>query len=199
MNKDIELLLLHGKEIEPWLEDIARLRISVFREYPYLYDGTMEYEKEYLQVYVHSPGSLIAVARSESGKVIGATTALPMSDADKAFQDPFLKNGYSLDEICYLGESVLLQEWRGIGLGHRFFDEREKHARNLGCTITSFCAVVRTESHLLKPDGYFSHDRFWEGRGYEKVEGLSCFFPWKDIDQADETVKELQFWLKASK
>ena len=34
----------------PYLEDVAHLRIAVFREFPYLYDGDPGYEARYLQV-----------------------------------------------------------------------------------------------------------------------------------------------------
>ena len=34
-----------GRGIEKYLHDLAKLRIEVFREFPYLYDGSPEYEK----------------------------------------------------------------------------------------------------------------------------------------------------------
>ena len=33
--------VLTGAAIEPALPDIARLRIAVFRDFPYLYDGSL--------------------------------------------------------------------------------------------------------------------------------------------------------------
>ena len=40
------------------MEALAAQRIRVFREFPYLYDGDVGYEREYLATYVHSPRSL---------------------------------------------------------------------------------------------------------------------------------------------
>jgi hypothetical protein len=37
-----------GKDFEPYLLRLANLRIKIFREYPYLYDGNIEDEKQYL-------------------------------------------------------------------------------------------------------------------------------------------------------
>ena len=37
------------------------------------------------------------------------------------------------------GYSVLLPQYRGIGLGHRFIDLREDHARAMGRSHVAFC------------------------------------------------------------
>src|SRR5690606_7457968 len=141
----MRLFSLHGENITSYLKDIAQLRIDVFREFPYLYDGTLEYEMKYLQAYINSPRSLIFLIQ-EGDRVIGATTALPLKDAEVEFHKPFKKNGMALEDIFYFGESVLLPEYRGKGYGHRFFDEREKYARQLGFPITTFCAVIDRKS-----------------------------------------------------
>ena len=55
--------LLHGRDIEPHIDEVARLRIAVFRDFPYLYDGTVEYEADYLSTYVRSADSLCVLVR----------------------------------------------------------------------------------------------------------------------------------------
>jgi len=47
----LRIQIVKGSAILSHLEDIARLRIQVFREWPYLYDGSMEYEREYSRTY----------------------------------------------------------------------------------------------------------------------------------------------------
>ena len=42
---------LTGDALEAALDGVAALRIAVFRDWPYLYDGTLDYEREYLQTY----------------------------------------------------------------------------------------------------------------------------------------------------
>ena len=68
-----------GEEAASHAADLARLRIAVFREYPYLYDGDMAYEKYYIQQYVQSPGSVIVLAM-DGDTIVGASTALPLAD-----------------------------------------------------------------------------------------------------------------------
>ena len=40
-------------------DDVAALRIAVFRDWPYLYDGTVEYERSYLESYRNSPAAVL--------------------------------------------------------------------------------------------------------------------------------------------
>jgi hypothetical protein len=76
----MDIRLLRGAEIEPHIDDLARLRIQVFREFPYLYDGNLDYEAEYLATYVRSADSLCVLVRDE-GRVVGASTSLPLGGA----------------------------------------------------------------------------------------------------------------------
>ena len=61
---------LSGAALEPWLDGLGRLRISVFREYPYLYDGTLEYERDYLKTYARSQESLVVLVTDEKEQVV---------------------------------------------------------------------------------------------------------------------------------
>ena len=191
------LLELHGAEIEPWLDGLGKLRIAVFREYPYLYDGTLEYERDYLRTYVNTPDSLVVLIVDEASNVVGATTCLPLSAEGPEFQEAFLKGGYNIDHVCYFGESILLPEWRGRGLGKEFFGLREGHARRLGKVWSTFCAVDRPVDHPLRPAGYRPLDEFWKTRGYVKHPELQATFVWKEIGESAESPKTLTFWLKS--
>lgn len=42
----ITLKQVTGAELASVVPELARLRIRVFREFPYLYDGTWEYEEK---------------------------------------------------------------------------------------------------------------------------------------------------------
>ncbi|WP_176597884.1 MULTISPECIES: GNAT family N-acetyltransferase [Sphingobium] len=181
------------------LDALAELRITVFRAFPYLYDGSGEagraYERDYLTAYANSPGALIAGAYA-GDRLVGAATAAPMTDHAAEFAAPFRTCGMDIGQIYYFGESVLLPEWRGRGIGHAFFDRREAKARELGFAMTSFCAVVRPPDHPARPAGYAPLDPFWRGRGYAPVEGLVGQFDWKDVGDDAETSHPMQFWVK---
>ena len=186
---------LEGEDLDAALPDVARLRIKVFREWPYLYDGDMDDETRYLTAYAGSRGAIIVGAR-DGGGLVGASTGAPMEDHAEAFAAPFIERGYDLNDIFYCGESVLLRAYRGQGVGHVFFDLREQHARRLRRRWSCFCAVMRRDDHPLKPADYRPLDGFWEKRGYRKMPGVIAEFPWKDVDLPRETLKPMQFWIR---
>jgi GNAT superfamily N-acetyltransferase len=184
-----------GRAIETVLTDLAQLRITVFREFPYLYEGNLDYEAKYLRSYAASTESVVVVVR-EGSNIVGASTAMPLSQHSDAVAPPLERAGYAASEIYYLGESVLLPAFRGRGVGHRFFDEREAAARRFGYRYTSFCAVVRPDDHPLRPKGYLPHDAFWQKRGYCKRPDIIAQFAWLDLGEREETQKPMTFWLK---
>ena len=193
---DIQVRVLQGAELEAALDGVAELRITVFRDWPYLYDGSKDYEREYLQTYRDNPGALLVGAFHE-GRLIGASTSTPMEDHAPEFAAPFRALGIAPEKILYGAESVLLRPYRGIGLGHRFIDLREGHARALERTHVAFCSVVRPEDHPARPAVYRSNDAFWRGRGYATLPGVVARFSGKDLGEAEETEKALQFWIRA--
>jgi GNAT superfamily N-acetyltransferase len=186
---------LSGPEIDPYVNDLADLRIRVFRDFPYLYDGDVGYERRYLRKYAGSPLSLFVLAM-DGDAVVGASTALPLSDADAEFKTPFKENGMDVDIVYYFGESVLDARYRGQGIGHRFFDERERFAADNGFSITTFCAVDRRADHPARPADYRPLDAFWNKRGYERRPDLVTAYAWKDIGEGGETEKRMVFWLR---
>lgn len=187
---------VHGPDIQPYVEDLAQLRIRVFREFPYLYDGDLAYERDYLETYARSAESLFVLAL-DGARVVGVSTGLPMADETEAFRRPFEAQGLDTRDVFYFGESVLDAAYRGQGLGVRFFAEREDHARRLGrFRWCAFCAVERPADHPLRPAGYRPLDEFWARRGYRHHPQLRTEFHWKDVDQPDETAKPMSFWLR---
>ncbi|MCR9114973.1 MAG: GNAT family N-acetyltransferase [Rhodobacteraceae bacterium] len=186
---------LDGNDLLDALDDVARLRIEVFRDWPYLYDGDAAYERAYLQAYRDSANAIL-VAAFDGGRIVGASTGTPMEEHADDFGAAFGGQGIALADIFYCAESVLLPAYRGQGIGHAFFDAREAHARALGRRYSAFCGVVRPASHPLKPSDYAPLDPFWRKRGYTPVEGAVAHFRWKDIDQERETDHPLQFWMR---
>lgn len=186
---------LTGAALEAALDDVARLRIEVFRAWPYLYDGDLAYEREYLQSYRDSAGAVV-VGAFDADRLVGAATGTPLADHADDFAAAFAQSTLDMTDIFYCAESVLLPAYRGQGAGHGFFDAREAHARELGFAKSAFCSVIRPKEHPLHPTGYTPLDPFWRKRGYQPLPGVVAEFAWKDIDQPKETTKTLQFWLR---
>ncbi|MDM7255739.1 MAG: GNAT family N-acetyltransferase [Paracoccus sp. (in: a-proteobacteria)] len=185
--------VLTGAALAAALEDVARLRIAVFRDWPYLYDGDLAYERDYLRAY-DSPGAVV-VGAFDGARLVGAATGAPMEDHAEDFAAAFAGRA-PLDQIFYCAESVLLPDYRGQGLGHAFFDAREDHALGLGRRFSAFCSVIRPDDHPARPAGYRPLDEFWRKRGYAPLPGAVAHFDWKDVGAPASTRKPLQFWMK---
>lgn len=192
----IEVLTLRGEALGAALEDVARLRIAVFRAFPYLYDGDPDYERRYLAPYRDADAAIV-VGAFDGARLVGAATGTPMEDHAGEFGAAFATTGVAMDQVFYCAESVLLPAYRGQGIGHAFFDAREAHARALGRRWSAFCSVIRPAEHPARPADYRSLDTFWQKRGYAPLPGVVAAFSWKDLGDAEETKKPLQFWMRA--
>ena len=187
--------VLRAAALDAALDDVAQLRITVFRDWPYLYDGDLDYERRYLEVYRQS-ASAVLVGAFDGDRLVGAATGTPMADHADDFAAAFDGSGFDLSDIFYCAESVLLPDYRGQGIGHRFFDLREDRARSMGFSVSAFCAVKRPDDHQMRPGDYAPLDPFWRKRGYAPLDGAVAYFGWKDVGQDKETDKPLQVWVR---
>lgn len=187
---------LSGAALAARLDALVGLRIKVFRDWPYLYDGDAAYEARYLAAYAASPGALVVAASTAEGEAVGMATCQPGREASERLRASWQVAGLDVDALCYFGESVLLTEYRGQGAGVRFFQEREAHARRLGLFIAAFCSVVRNENDPRRPRDYTPLDDFWRNRGYEPRPDISTVMHWREVGDSRETPHVLSFWIK---
>jgi GNAT superfamily N-acetyltransferase len=191
----VRIELVTGAAIAPYLDAVAALRIAVFREYPYLYEGSAEYEQQYLASYASSPASLVVLALDGS-RAVGASTALPLVQHLDAVVPPLAAAGFAPETVYYFGESVLEPTYRGRGLGARFFEERERRARELGFATATFCAVDRPPDHPRRPRDYQPPGALWRRHGFVRRPDIVCDFEWRDVGDDHETAKPMVFWIK---
>ena len=216
--KSIRVEPLTGDALSPHLDALSALRIEVFRAWPYLYDGDLAYERDYLAEFAANPGAIIVAAFDED-RMIGAATAAPLDGHTRAFVPLFEAHGLDPARIFYCGESVLAVPYRGLGLGHAFFDLREAHAHALNAAATTggpnrqgtdgsasnaserhpkrsfsqsvFCGVIRDANDPRMPVGYRPLDPFWRKRGYQPIAGLVGTLGWREVNQATDGPDEI--------
>ncbi len=194
---DIRIETLQGRALLPLLPALARLRITVFRDFPYLYEGDDGYEAGYLRRYADSPRAAVIVA-FDGAEAVGAATCLPLEDETAAITAPFRARGWDPARFFYFGESVLLRPWRGRGIGVAFFAAREAHARAVSTVdFATFCGVRRPDDHPARPAGWVALDTFWRHRGYTPQPDLVCTMSWREIGATAERPHTLGFWTRS--
>jgi GNAT superfamily N-acetyltransferase len=192
---NIRVTRLAGEAMRARLDDLGRLRMQVFRAWPYLYEGSLDYERNYLARYdAASTGTLIVALDGET--IVGASSALALREEFDYVQAPFVAAGLPLGDVFYFGESVLLPQYRGLGIGVEFFRQREAAARAFDRPLCCFCAVERPADHPMRPADYRPLDAFWQRRGYRRRPDLVATFSWRDIGAAAESEKPMIYWMK---
>jgi hypothetical protein len=191
----MDLKTVCGGEVEPYLEDIAKLRVSVFKDFPYLYESFVQEEIGFLQPFLKEPRSAFFLA-IDQGRVVGASSCMPLANDVDGICSPLLNEKEDIHSIMYFPESVLLKTYRGKGIGVRFFRNREMFSLKKGFRKAVFCAVERPTDHPLKPKNYRSLESFWKNRGYRRKTKVYAKMKWKDVDCCKADFKKMIYWEK---
>ena len=186
-----------GAEIGAFIEPLGRYRIEIFREFPYLYDGDMEYERTYLSRYLKSEEGFLLLGQDASG-IACACTGIPLEHEMDEFKAPFTQHGSSVTDKFYLGEIMIRKDLRGQGLGTRVMKlALGAIARTAKYQHAVLCTVIRPPNHPLKPADYKFNDNLWRNSGFSKLADYKVLFPWKDLGDARETMKPMNYWIKS--
>ena len=147
----LKFQIFRGQVSEVVLEEVANLRINVFSEYPYLYQGTMESEKLYLKHYL-SQSNIILVLIKLDNQTIGAVLGSPLEGMGEKYVTPFLNKGLCVNTIYYLGDIILKKEYRGKGLGGQLYAQFEAVLNDLGgYKNLTICEIATSEDDPLRP------------------------------------------------
>ena len=191
----VAVRVLSRDETASRLHELATLRITVFRDWPYLYDGDADYERRYLRPYTESPEAIV-VGAFDDAALVGAATGTPLTDHEEGVAEAVRELDLPREQVFYFAESVLLPAFHGRGLGHAFFDERERHARGLGYRYALFASVIRPDDHPARPPLARNLAPFWRKRGYTRVEGATARLSWRDVGDEEESDKRLALWMR---
>jgi len=187
--------LLTGAPITDALDDLATLRLDIFPEYPYLYQGKKKDELTYLATYAEAPDACVILAY-DGLTVIGAATGMPFIHEDAQMIDAFAGTTFPLNEVYYVGELLFRPAYRNCGLGQKLLDRLESHIRSLSRYRRLTCATVeRPDDHPLRPRDYIPITRFLARTGFARISGVTTSFMWRDTDGVKRD-HSMQFWIK---
>ncbi|MDA8226695.1 MAG: GNAT family N-acetyltransferase [Desulfitobacterium hafniense] len=194
-NMEISERLLTGASITDVLDDLTTLRLGIFSEYPYLYQGKREDELKYLATYAEVPDACTILAY-DGLTVIGAATGMPLIHEDAQMLDAFAGTTFPLNQVYYVGELLFRPAYRNCGLGQKLLDRLESHIQSLGSYRKLTCATVeRPDDHSLCPSDYIPITRFLARTGFARLSGVTTSFMWREIDGVKRD-HPMQFWIK---
>lgn len=180
----MEFQVVTGHRLKKYINTIASLRMAVFREYPYLYDGSMDSEEAYLKSYASSKNSILVMARDKE-ETVGVVAGMPLIEMDEVFQSPFEKHNVAIHSIFYLGDMLLLKEYRGRGIGSKIYKMFEDLVRkNKQYQTIAIAEILRDKNDPRQPKNYVSADKFWASLHYAKHPEIVIQIPYKEVDSA---------------
>lgn len=168
MTNHLQLITLRGLAINPYLSSVAKLEIDIFREYPYLYEENLVNQINYVKRYAECVNSIMVLVL-DGNDIVGVSTGIPLSFDTEKFKKTFVDNGVDIQQVYYLGESLLLPAYRGKKIYHDFFEKRETAAMECGCTISAFISVERPLDDPRRPVDYVPLDMVWHLLGMKNI------------------------------
>jgi hypothetical protein len=196
----IDVEVYAGKDAEKYTDLLAQLRISEFKEYPYLYSGNIEAERKLVAEYAQDEKGMIVVAKI-NGKTAGLLSGIPLvSNAQivsgiKAF---FEKQKVNINEYYYCGEGIILPEFRHLGLIKMLLNKQDEQAKKWQFKYVCALTVFRDETYFPKPKAYTSTDSLWTHLGFIKT-NLRTNFIWPTIQKNNSIIEQentVEFWTK---
>lgn len=199
--ENIHMKRFKGQAISPYVRDITDLSLIIYKEYPHLYEGTEEEYLPFIEHYTHSKCG-IACLLFDHAKPIGVAIGMPMSAMRGKYQQPLLnaRPEENFDTLFYLGELLLLKEYRGRGFGKQMYLELEQLVREEGAfKKICFCTIDEADlkSNPMKPKDYTSLDGFWRKLGFEKYNDITFSVYWRNLFEADDTPHKMSYWIKS--
>jgi hypothetical protein len=197
---NLEFKIYAGEAIRNFIDDLGLLRLQVFREFPYLYEGSLDDERKYIGEYAsHKLSALLAVFSDD--RLVGFSTGTPLNsgltivaDAAKLFE----AKGYKPSDYYYIGESIVLPEYRSLATFQGLSKRMEAYSLQNQFSAICFLTVWRPIDHPLKPRNYKDLSQLWTFIDYEKM-GLSVEYQWQTITGEGHSAmlsNKLVFWHK---
>lgn len=189
-----------GKDVAKFTTLIANYRISFFKKFPYLYEGNMEYESNYLEGILNEKKSLLVVIQFNNSP-IGISTSYPLTtEADILTEtyEKFISENKKPEEYFYYSEIILSDDHRQKGLSKTVYEIQEDYAKTLGFKKICLATVLREKNDIRKPLDYRDSDGLWENLGFSKTK-IIIDYEWPTI-QFDSSIQKnknkMIFWEK---
>jgi GNAT superfamily N-acetyltransferase len=185
--------IFRGLAVSPYIKDLAKLRMETLKDFPYLYKGELEKEIEYFErTYLSSNDSWFLLYLSGAG-VVGGIGITPLDMLPNEIKEIFIINRLDIVDFMYIGEAMLLKEYRERGLFKNMLSFAENQAKSAGKKYTVFLHVER---EMASNKNNRSGDAFWEKYGYFRISNDPIEKKWMRPDTRKIENNKLFLWEK---
>jgi hypothetical protein len=194
-----EFAVFHGSECDKFKEFMIDLRVTLYRDYPYLYEADRKEEAEYMHWFLNLPKTFVAIAFCKE-KPIAFVAGSDFTDFSEHFKgsiEEFEKAGLVPSNYFYIADDLFEPEHPQqeilSTLVHLMEIRVNEQNNYMFCWITE-----EHDSHPLKPENYKSASALWEKLGYQKS-NICIKFSYPTIQPDHSQKKEehaFTYWLK---
>ncbi|MEO9257235.1 MAG: GNAT family N-acetyltransferase [Crocinitomicaceae bacterium] len=179
-NNPYTIKIFTKDDVSPLLLFVATLRINIFREYPYLYEGNLKEEMDDLEHCAQLTNNALAIAFYKETPV-GFLYGIPLKEFASHFENPvldlFREKNLNPETCYYFADIIVLPEHRGNSLSKKLFNVLEVYAQEQGYHSASFITESH-DIHPLKPANYKSLEPLWHSLQYKKTR-LTSYGSWQ--------------------
>lgn len=190
-----------GYTISNYVFEVAKFRIKYFRDFPYFYDGNLEYELNYLKGYSEDEKSILIIIRNSQKEIVAVSTGIPLITKSDILSDAeiiFSKNGFNPRLYYYYGEVILDYSVRSQGLTRLIYDDQDKYAQKHGFESIAVATVVREAKDSRNVNLAPNSDYVWRKLGFiVTTMTFNCIWPTIQLDGTTiDCENEMVFWIK---
>jgi GNAT superfamily N-acetyltransferase len=194
--------------VHTYLTHVGRMRSKLYKGFPYLYDATIDPEKEDVSSYKNSPDTIM-VAAFAGDEFVGFTIGLPLKDFNSSCTleeevalatEKFKNVGVNLNTCFYLGEILVEPEYQNKGVEEALYKSLEQEVKATNAyTSISLIHMDRGDSHPLKPKAFIDPEKtIMENNDFIKT-GHTVTYSWNTL-QPDGSPRlqdnAMDFWVK---
>lgn len=190
----ISFEVLKDAQIRSIEDSFADLRMTIFREYPYLYEGDLATEKQYFELFGDKTICMIA---KDGPAIVGVIIGTPLQEIFKPLLKPLIEADINVEKMFYLADLLVLKSYRGKRIGHTLYELFEKEVQKTGkFSHILIREIFKSPGDPKKPFDYYSLDLFWDKRGFKKMEGISQQDKWKAIGDEEISLHTMIYQVK---
>lgn len=191
----LHIRTLYDSEIEQYIPQIVDICLSVYREYPEFYDGTVDEYQPIIEKYVRSSFG-VASLLFDQDRLVGIAIGAPLVAKESEYDESILKqHGIDPQHFFYIAEWVVLPEYRCKGHGKQLFETL------VDVVVESkkfpYICLWSTEEpeNYPKPDRCFPKKSFFVSHGFIR-HTLVIDLPWKDIKTQEVINHKMSLWVR---